>query len=106
MLVANTIFIRIVDANAITVLTFTQWVFAGGIQGNRNAVSSNGQVDLHKIGVVPFRENLNVQVAREHTIGGELSQQYGPVHFGEAIDIAIQDVPNAADFVVHDNVAS
>ena len=105
VLVANAVFVRVIHTTTIAVLSFRR-VFARGVRTVACAVATDGQVQSQEVDVVTLREDLDIQVARQFSVGGELTQQYRSIGFGETVGVSIQDVPNPTDLVVDDDVPS
>ena len=74
--------------------------------GGTAHAQSERQVEQQVVLVVSLREDLDLHVAGQFAIGGELAEQDTAIGVGHAIGIPVQDVPHAAHNIIDGDVGS
>ena len=105
VLVADAVAIAVVQAVAIAVLT-CRWVDACRVATTTAAVGVDRQAHGDVVVIVTGREDLDIDRTADVTVRGQLGQQDRTVRSGQSVDIPVQDVPHAADLIVHDDVSA
>ena len=64
------------------------------------------QRQYEEILIVTLREDLDIDRTGQVTVRGELTEQHPAIRVRKSIHVSIQDVPNTANIIIHDDVAS